>query len=737
MATSRLDLLLSARNNASPAVKQLAADLRGLDETAKNASKGLGGLATAFGVAGVAALVTEMGRAGLEMVELAGRAQRVEDAFQSLANQAGLSSREVLAELQGVSQGLISETDLMLAANRALIGGVADNAQELGDLMQIAIARARTFGRDAGDAFNRLIEGLAKAEVEVLDELGLTIRLEEATRRYADSIGVAVTDLDAQQRTQALVNEVLRQAEGDLRDAGSQSLTTAEQVKTLKIAWQELRTVMGEQLAGAGIEEGGGIAGALRGALEAVTGYSSVQAELERAVERTSQQLEEWRTILASGAPTAGLAAHNVEFLEQRLLELRAELTIVDGTLESYALAAEAAGLHSQTMAQGVQLSAAALAQIRAQAEVTTPVIIGLLYAVQGFAAAMAGVDQLQLQGIERLKSAALGAVDLFGAAEAQGRFDEARNSLIEMQELWRAQGRGVEEIAFLSEAYIRDFTSGIGDIRSEMAKLERGTDSYASALRDAEAEAERAFGRIESAVSSVLSAALDVGVGIDFSELLPRADAINEDARRLADVAVHGFESPWADYFRTHFPQLFDDLFFAADPKAAAARLLQEFEQGLRPELINRELVKERVRAMLVGDQNMAELAREIASELAAEMGVPLTEALAATQGALGVAGADLTASGESAGQSFAVGAQGSMAGVGEEVVSGFLDAMAKMYERIATAGAEAGKHWGQGFLTTVGENVPPALVDILTNLVTPAVQAGLITQAGLTGAE
>ena len=44
-------------------------------------------------------------------------------------------------------------------------------------------------GRDLTDSFNRLIRGVTKAEPELLDELGIILRLEPATKAYVDSIG--------------------------------------------------------------------------------------------------------------------------------------------------------------------------------------------------------------------------------------------------------------------------------------------------------------------------------------------------------------------------------------------------------------------------------------------------------------------------------------------------------------------------------------------------------------------
>ena len=67
-------------------------------------------------------------------------------------------------------------------------------------------------GRDVTDSFNRLIRGVTKAEPELLDELGIILRLEDAQQKYKDSLGIT-GELNAFQRSQAVTADVLAQVE--------------------------------------------------------------------------------------------------------------------------------------------------------------------------------------------------------------------------------------------------------------------------------------------------------------------------------------------------------------------------------------------------------------------------------------------------------------------------------------------------------------------------------------------
>ena len=66
-------------------------------------------------------------------------------------------------------------------------------------------------GRDFEDSFDRLVRGASKAEPELLDELGIVLRLKTATENYAATIGKEVTMLTAAERSQAVMIETMKQ----------------------------------------------------------------------------------------------------------------------------------------------------------------------------------------------------------------------------------------------------------------------------------------------------------------------------------------------------------------------------------------------------------------------------------------------------------------------------------------------------------------------------------------------
>ena len=123
----------------------------------------------------------------------------------------GVAYRTLTHDIQKATGGMLQFKE---AAQAAAIGTAA--GLSAGQMEQIGVAAKNTslaLGRDLTDSFNRLTRGITKAEPELLDELGIVLRLEPAMKAYANSIQKNVKDLTQFEKSQAVANEVLEQAE--------------------------------------------------------------------------------------------------------------------------------------------------------------------------------------------------------------------------------------------------------------------------------------------------------------------------------------------------------------------------------------------------------------------------------------------------------------------------------------------------------------------------------------------
>lgn len=112
----------------------------------------------------------------------------------------------------------ISMREAMTAVAQASSSGMSDaNIKRLG---VAAKGASVALGIAMPDAINRLSRGIVKIEPELLDELGIFVRVDKAAEDYARTIGKSASQLTEFERRQAFANAVLDQAQqkfGDIK----------------------------------------------------------------------------------------------------------------------------------------------------------------------------------------------------------------------------------------------------------------------------------------------------------------------------------------------------------------------------------------------------------------------------------------------------------------------------------------------------------------------------------------
>jgi len=149
----------------------------------------------------------------------------------------GVAYQSLARDLQTATRGMINFRD---AAQAGAIGRAAGlSAGQLKELSEAAFTVSVALGRDVTDSFNRLVRGVTKAEPELLDELGIVLRLEEATTKYAAALGLNKNQLSIYQKSQAVVNEVLDQAETKFGKINAIMEPQANSITQLGVAFEE------------------------------------------------------------------------------------------------------------------------------------------------------------------------------------------------------------------------------------------------------------------------------------------------------------------------------------------------------------------------------------------------------------------------------------------------------------------------------------------------------------------
>ena len=171
-------------------------------------SQGMGGIVGAY--ATLAANIFAIG-AAFRFLESAGDLQKLKEGQVLYASATGVA-------LKSLTNDIIAATDAQItfanASQSAAIGKAAGlTNDQLTRLGKGAKDASIILGRDVTDSFNRLIRGVTKAEPELLDELGIILRLNDATEKYAATIGKSAQDLTQFEKSQAVTVEVLDQVE--------------------------------------------------------------------------------------------------------------------------------------------------------------------------------------------------------------------------------------------------------------------------------------------------------------------------------------------------------------------------------------------------------------------------------------------------------------------------------------------------------------------------------------------
>lgn len=154
-----------------------------------------------------------------------------------------------------LTESIIRATDAQIkygdAAQAAAIGIAAGlSPEQLEKIGAAAKTVSIALGRDVTDSFNRLVRGVTKAEPELLDELGIILRLDPATKKYASSLDISKDSLNAFQRTQAVTNEVLEQVEQKFNAINAIMDPQTNQINKLAKAFDDLTNQLKMLLAG-------------------------------------------------------------------------------------------------------------------------------------------------------------------------------------------------------------------------------------------------------------------------------------------------------------------------------------------------------------------------------------------------------------------------------------------------------------------------------------------------------
>lgn len=666
--------------NATSNMNQLSASISGL--------AGSGNIFTAIAesVITVASSLNDLAYSGAQL-------DRLEKGANSLGKEYGMTSNEIINAVDKITQGTLSQSTILQQANQAMLLGVAHSEEELTTLAAIAADRGRKMGISMEKAFSSIVLGVGRLSPLILDNLGIILDADVTYAKYAKTIGKTADSLTDMEKRQALLSRLQEEMDSmtsvpeDDKTAweklgASISDVTAALGKFINeyLRFNEIVAFVSDQinLATGAINDTmlTGIEKQKKELKDLTSFYDDLQEGLQRVKETTKEAIsndsdvgfgisvsrtyedvliEEQRSRLLQ---ESARALEKIELLERnymRSLQVagQKEKERLEIKRQAEIVAAEEERLNQEniliqekwnnlvsdyaSLKNVSKHEAELLAQALYKGEVITQSLVNRFssfIAKLQHAEDAANRIRSAIEGIySGVRSSAIEAYistgfnrEIFDLYKEQKK--EINETVLEM----RRRNISEDELAF-KVAEVESKHSEVFDSITESVKQ---TEKLSSATSKVTEEFSSLKGIVEGIVGGLYE---DIG-GVKVEDFLPYEDAPNEAAKRIADVMVKGFDSPWASYFKDTFPDLFtkySDL-AGGDVKKAAGLLLKDFQAGLAPELIDKGKVKELAKRMFMADQASKAMIDEIAKDLASELGISIEEATGAVTSATGM---------------------------------------------------------------------------------------------------
>jgi len=210
----QLDELEGTQDKVTKGASNLSRNMQGASKRTANTTKefsklqqGMGGVVGIY--ATIAAQVFAVS-AAFQFLKSASDVSNLIAGQEALGAVSGVAYKTLTAGIREATAGQLSFAEASRAAAIGTASGLSPD--QLNGLANAAKNASVALGRDLTDSFNRLIRGTTKAEPELLDELGIILRLDTALGKYAQQLGKNANELSAFERSQAVANEVLEQA---------------------------------------------------------------------------------------------------------------------------------------------------------------------------------------------------------------------------------------------------------------------------------------------------------------------------------------------------------------------------------------------------------------------------------------------------------------------------------------------------------------------------------------------
>lgn len=229
--TADIDMVADLKDKASKKIDQIEKKTKSAGKSMEKSFVGVDNAIKAIGLDKLAEGLKKFG-------DRASDVQKVEAAFNATTEAAGIHGDTLINKVEAATNRLIPRYEIMLATNKAMALGLNVTEESMASLGEQAVVMGQRMGVSAQQALDDYITGLGRGSVQILDNLGITVKAKSAYEAYASSLGKAVKDLTDSEKKQAILNAAISQGEKAVKEMGGATITFNDRLDQMKVRIQ-------------------------------------------------------------------------------------------------------------------------------------------------------------------------------------------------------------------------------------------------------------------------------------------------------------------------------------------------------------------------------------------------------------------------------------------------------------------------------------------------------------------
>lgn len=238
--TKEVDIVIKWKDEASGTLNSVAKNSSSFADTVK---KNLNKIKIAS-----AAVTTWLVALGKKFIDASIENEPLQKSFERLSESAWIASKDMLDAMRKASKWTVADTNLMASANKAYALWIVKNTEDMATMIEVARLKWQAMWRTMEEALDDITTWLWRWSAQILDNLWIVVKAEEANEKYAQSIGKTVKELTAEEKKQALVNAVIEQGKKELAEAWDVQLTMQEKIARLNTARENTKNTIWDAL---------------------------------------------------------------------------------------------------------------------------------------------------------------------------------------------------------------------------------------------------------------------------------------------------------------------------------------------------------------------------------------------------------------------------------------------------------------------------------------------------------